>query len=139
MQFVANIGSVVVYFLFLIVYGALYTLTPGDMVYVFLNLAPHWGYWFMVMFGVGVAVLPDIVIKWFRQSLDPADWQILRERHFLDKKYNKQDDLATGVFDVFASAKKLPMKHGSAGHLQIPATGSPYLHDVEVMDDGGAL
>lgn len=48
------------------------------MVYVFVNIAPHWGFWFVVIFGVGVSILPDIVIKWFRQSVDPADWQILR-------------------------------------------------------------
>lgn len=80
MHFVANIGSVVVYFLFMLIYGYMYTVTPGDMVYVFSNLATHMGFWFLVVWAVGVAVLPDIVIKWFRQSLDPADWQILRVR-----------------------------------------------------------
>ena len=98
MQFVANIGSVFIYFVFLLVYGFMYTIEPGDMVYVipsslsfsilihfplsyvFLNLSQHAQFWLMVMLVVGISILPDIAIKWFRQSLDPADWQILRVR-----------------------------------------------------------
>lgn len=78
MHFVANIGSVLIYFLFLIIYGLIYTLSPSDMVYLFSNLSKHAGFWFVVMWAVGVSILPDIVVKWFRQSISPADWQILR-------------------------------------------------------------
>lgn len=65
------------------------------MTWVFLNLAPAPGffslqlphhllpfsflaYWLQSILLVGIALIPDIFVKWWRQIVSPYDWQILR-------------------------------------------------------------
>eukprot|EP01125_Pyxidicula_operculata_P020507 TRINITY_DN7599_c0_g2_i1.p1 TRINITY_DN7599_c0_g2~~TRINITY_DN7599_c0_g2_i1.p1 ORF type:complete len:1186 (-),score=234.52 TRINITY_DN7599_c0_g2_i1:63-3599(-) len=93
MMFFFSIGSVIVYFLFLVVYGFIHGLEAMDpLYYVFLNEGSSPTYWLMVLICIGFAIIPDFCVKWLRQHLYPKDWQILKEKILLYKK-NKTETL----------------------------------------------
>jgi len=80
MMFVCCIGSVVSYFVFLLIYGEMYGLSNFDPLYLlFVNQGKAPSFWLTLLILVIIATLPDFSIKWLRQNLYPKDWQIFKE------------------------------------------------------------
>eukprot|EP01124_Arcella_intermedia_P013940 TRINITY_DN20318_c0_g1_i1.p1 TRINITY_DN20318_c0_g1~~TRINITY_DN20318_c0_g1_i1.p1 ORF type:complete len:1088 (+),score=213.39 TRINITY_DN20318_c0_g1_i1:430-3264(+) len=87
MMFVCSIGSIAIYFCFLFIYGEIKGLSNVDGYYLlFLTQSKSVSFWLILLILVIIAILPDICIKWLRLSLDPTDWQIIKEIVRKDKK-----------------------------------------------------
>jgi len=92
MMFVCSIGSVIIYFIFLIVYGFIYGIGSFDPLYLlFINQAKNINFWLTLLILVIIAVLPDFCQKWLKQHLYPKDWQILKEKIMVEKKRKSKE------------------------------------------------
>lgn len=78
------IGSVCVYFLFLWVYGYVTVLTEIDFYMLFPAIAVAPQFWFSVTLITAFSILPDFSLKWLQQNIYPSDWQILKEKSYLE-------------------------------------------------------
>jgi len=78
------IGSLIVYFLFLWIYGYITFLTEIDFFMLFPMFAEAPQYWLSVLLITAFSILPDFSLKWLQQHIYPTDWQILKEKSYLE-------------------------------------------------------
>jgi len=85
-------GSIVIYFLYIYVYAAIYYRPFGfvNVYHVPYELAGTALFWLLLVLAIVMSLIPELVYKYIQWTYFPQDWQVLHERDMFNVTSNAE-------------------------------------------------